>query len=255
MIVLKSPREIEALGRVNRIVAEILQVVKTHVTPGVTTADLERVVDEEVGRRGVKAAFRGVRNPQGIPFPSSICASVNDEIVHGIPSAKRVLKSGDLLSVDFGVLHEGFYGDAAFSIAVGQGDVRVNELILAAEDSLLAGIMEAKPGNRLGDISSAVQELVEGRGYNVVREFVGHGIGRALHEEPQVPNFGKRSTGLILKAGMVIAIEPMINDGGPGIKVDADGWTARTRDESLAAHAEHTVAITADGPLILSRLD
>lgn len=254
MIVLKSAREIEALGRVNRIVAEILGIVRAAVRPGLSTADLEEIVDREIMRRGVRAAFRGVKNPQGVPFPSSICVSVNDEIVHGIPSAKRILKEGDLLSVDFGVQHEGFYGDSAFSIGVGAVKERVTRLIQVAEASLEAGISQAVVGNRLGDISAAVQEVVEGAGYNVVREFVGHGIGRSLHEDPQVPNFGKRGTGVMLKEGMVIAIEPMINDGGPGIKVDADGWTARTKDASLAAHAEHSIAITSDGPLVLSRL-
>lgn len=254
MIVLKSPREIEALGRVNRIVAEILEIVRGEVKPGVSTAELEEVVDREILRRGVQAAFRGVKNPQGVPFPSSICVSINDEVVHGIPSPKRILKEGDLLSVDFGVFHEGFYGDSAFSVGVGVVKERVRRLIQVAEASLSAGIGQAVVGGRLGDISAAVQEVVEGAGYHVVREFVGHGIGRSLHEDPQVPNFGKRNSGVLLKEGMVIAIEPMINDGQGGIKVDADGWTARTKDGSLAAHAEHSIAITADGPLVLSRI-
>lgn len=255
MIVLKSPREIEVLRRANLVGAEILEKVRAAVKPGVTTADLEALVDEEVARRGVRAAFRGVKNPQGVPFPSSICASINDEIVHGIPSPKRKLKAGDIISIDFGVVCEGFYGDAAISVAVGEISPSAQKLIKAAEDSLQAAILEAKPGNRLGDISAAVQEVVESNGFHVVREFVGHGIGRSLHEDPQVPNFGRRGTGVQLKEGMVLAIEPMINDGAPGIKVDADGWTARTRDGSLAAHAEHSVAITSNGPLVLSRLD
>lgn len=242
------------MRQVNKAVAEILEKVRSAVSPGVTTMDLEELVDHEVDKRRMKAAFRGVKNPRGIPFPSSICASINDEVVHGIPAKKRVLKKGDLLSVDFGLVHDGFYGDAAISVPVGEASERAMKLIRIAEESLAAGINQAKPGNRLGDISAAVQEVVEGAGFNVVREFVGHGIGRSLHEDPQVPNFGKRGTGLILKEGMVLAIEPMINDGGPGIKVDDDGWTARTRDGSLAAHAEHTVAITAAGPLVLSRL-
>lgn len=252
MIVLKSAREIEAMGRANKIVAEILDLLKRMVKPGISTADLEAVAEEEVRRLGVTPAFKGVRNPQRIPFPACLCTSINDEVVHGIPSTKKVLKNGDLLSVDFGVQVEGFFGDAAFSISVGERNPRNEKLIEIANQSLMAGIAEARPGNRLGDLSAAVQEVVEGAGFNVVREFVGHGIGRSLHEEPQVPNFGKRGTGLTLKEGMVIAIEPMINDGGPGITVDPDGWTARTRDGSFAAHAEHSVAITASGPKILS---
>lgn len=252
MIVLKSAREIEAMGRVNAIVAEILESLKKMVQPGITTADLEAAAADEVKRRGVTAAFKGVKNPQRIPYPACLCTSVNDEVVHGIPSAKRVLKSGDLLSVDFGVLSEGFYGDAAFSVAVGQSSPRVDKLIEVANSSLMAGIAEMRPGNRLGDVSAAVQEVVEAAGFNVVKEFVGHGIGRSLHEEPQVPNFGRRGTGVQLKEGMVLAIEPMINDGASGIMVDPDGWTARTKDGSLAAHAEHSVAITASGPRILS---
>lgn len=254
MVELKSARELEVMRRVNQAVAEILEKVKNAVHPGVTTMDLEELVDGEVAKRGMRAAFRGVKNPRGVPFPSSICASINDEVVHGIPSRKRVLKKGDLLSIDFGLVHEGFYGDAAISVPVGPASERVAKLIRVAEESLAAGIDQARPGTRLGDLSAAVQEVVEGAGFTVVREFVGHGIGRSLHEEPQVPNFGKRGTGLILKEGMVLAIEPMINDGGPGIKVDDDGWTARTKDQSLAAHVEHTVAVTADGPMILSRL-
>ncbi len=254
MIKLKTPEEIQVMRRVNRIVAEVLDKVKGAIKPGVSTAELEAIVDEEVERRGVVAAFRGVPNPNGVPFPSSICASVNDEVVHGIPKSDKVLAEGDLISIDFGVFHEGFYGDAAFSAPVGKASSQVNKIIKIAERALAAGINEARPGNRLGDISAAVQEIAEGGGYHVVREFVGHGIGRNLHEEPQVPNFGKRGTDLLLKEGMVIAIEPMINAGGPGIKVDPDGWTARTRDASLAAHTEHSVAITADGPLVLSRL-
>lgn len=239
---------------VNAIVAEILAAVKSHIKAGVTTADLEAVAEEEVKRRGVKAAFKGVKNPEGRPYPACLCTSVNDEIVHGVPSRQKTIRTGDLVSVDFGVYHNGFYGDAAFSVAVGEAPEAVHRLIRTAEESLAAGIEEARPGKRLGDLSAAVQSVVEAQGYNVVREFVGHGIGRALHEEPQVPNFGVAGRGVTLRAGMVLAIEPMINDGRPGVKVDADGWTARTSDGSLAAHAEHSVAITESGPVILSRL-
>ncbi len=243
------------MRRVNRIVAEILAEVRRAARPGVSTADLERIAEEEVRRRGVVAAFKGVKNPLGKPYPACLCTSVNDEVVHGVPSPTRVLRPGDLLSVDFGVFAEGFYGDAAFSVAVGECPERVHRLIRAAERALEAGIEQARPGRRVGDISAAVQDAVESEGFSVVREFVGHGIGRSLHEEPQVPNYGKPGTGVKLRAGMVLAIEPMINDGALGVRVDPDGWTARTRDGSFAAHAEHTVAITDNGPVILSRLD
>lgn len=243
------------MARANRIVAEILARVREAVRPGATTADLEEVAREEVGRRGVVAAFQGVKNPQGKPYPCCLCTSVNDEVVHGIPSRGRVLRDGDLLSVDCGVLYRGFYGDAAFSVSVGKGSDRGRALIRAAEEALAAGIREARPGRRLGDLSAAIQSVVEGAGFTVVREFVGHGIGRSLHEDPQVPNYGEKGTGVRLRPGMVLAIEPMINDGTTGVVVDADGWTARTRDGSLAAHSEHSVAVTERGPWILSRLD
>lgn len=254
MIILKSASEIEEMRRVNRIVAEILDQVRRAVRPGVTTKDLDDLAMEEVRRRGVRAAFKGVKSPHGKPYPAGLCTSVNDEVIHGIPRRDRVLREGDVLSVDFGVCDRGVYGDAAFSVAVGHSTERADRLIRTAELALEAGIAEARPGRRLGDLSAAIQEVVEDAGFTVVREFVGHGIGRSLHEDPQVPNYGQRGTGVKLKAGMVLAIEPMINDGALGVFVDADGWTARTKDGSLASHAEHTVAITADGPDILSRL-
>jgi methionyl aminopeptidase len=255
LIVIKSPREIEQMRRVNRIVAEILHRVREFARPGASTQELEDVAEDEVRRRGVVAAFKGVTSPQGGPYPACLCTSVNDEVVHGIPKATRTLREGDLLSVDFGVFHGGFFGDAAFTVGVGQVDERAVTLIRTAEAALVAGIEEARPGRRLGDLSAAIQEVVEAAGLTVVREFVGHGIGRSLHEDPQVPNYGQRGTGVKLREGMTLAIEPMINDGKIGVIVDADGWTARTRDGSRAAHAEHTVAITRDGPIVLSRLD
>lgn len=254
MIILKSPSEIEGLRKANQIVAEIHAMLREAIKPGVSTGELEELVEEEVKKRGVRAAFKGVKNPQGVPFQWNLCTSVNDEIVHGVPSRKKVLNSGDLLSVDFGVCCEGFYGDAAISVAVGDALKKVHRLIKTAEDALFAGIDQARPGNRIGDLGAAVQELVEGAGYTVVREFVGHGIGRELHEAPQVPNYGTRGKGVKFREGMVIAIEPMIIDGPGGVRIDDDGWTARTLDGSLAAHAEHTIAITKDGPVILSLL-
>ncbi len=255
VIVLKSAREIEQMRRACRTVAETLERVKSAVSAGSTTQALEDIAEDEVLRRGVVAAFKGVRNPQGRPYPACLCVSVDDEVVHGIPRVDRVLRKGELVSVDFGVLQNGFFGDAAFSVAVGGGSERARLLIRAAEEALAAGIEEARPGRRLGNVSAAIQEVVEGAGFAVVREFVGHGIGRSLHEDPQVSNYGTRGTGVVLRPGMVLAIEPMINDGTLGVTVDPDGWTARTKDGSLAAHAEHTVAITQGGPDILSRLD
>lgn len=255
MIVLKSLREIEEMRRVNRVVAEILDLVRRAVCVGVTTKELDELATEEVGRRGVVAAFKGVKNPLGVSYPATLCTSVNDEVIHGIPRTTKVLREGDVLSVDCGVLSRGLFGDAAFTVAVGTPTARAEALIGAAERALKAGIAQARPGCRLGDISAAIQEIVEGSGFTVVREFVGHGIGRSLHEDPQVANYGRRGTGVRLKAGMVLAIEPMINDGRIGVVVDEDGWTARTEDGSWAAHAEHTVAITDRGPDVLSRLE
>jgi methionyl aminopeptidase len=254
LIVLKSAREIEEMRRANQIVAQILDLVRRHVHPGVSTKELNDLAEEEVKRLGVVAAFKGVKSPQGVPYPAALCTSVNDEVVHGIPRADRVLKDGDVLSVDFGVMYRGVFGDAAITVAVGRASGRAVELIRIAEEALAAGIGEARPGRRLGDLSAAIQEVVEGAGFSVVREFVGHGIGRSLHEDPQVPNYGERGKGVRLRAGMVLAIEPMINDGELGVIVDSDGWTARTKDGSRAAHAEHTVAITERGPDILSQI-
>lgn len=254
MIVLKSLREIEEMRRVNRIVAEILELVRQEARPGVTTKELDDLATEEVKRRGVVAAFKGVKSPQGKPYPAALCTSVNDEVIHGIPRADRILREGDVLSIDFGVLDKGVYGDAAITVAVGKVTPRAAQLIRTAEEALKAGIEQVRAGGRLGDVSAAIQERVEAEGFSVVREFVGHGIGRSLHEDPQIPNYGSRGTGVKLRTGMVLAIEPMINDGKLGVVIDRDGWTARTGDGSCAAHAEHTVAVTDSGPDILSRL-
>lgn len=249
VIILKSPEEIEIMRRSNLIVAEILQVLKESVSPGLTTMDLERITGEEVRKRKARPAFKGYRG-----YPYCLCTSVNNEVVHGMPS-KRVLKEGDILSIDFGVLFDGFYGDSAVTVPVGGVPAGAKRLMDVTEASLEAAIEAAREGNRLMDISSAVQRYVEREGFSVVREFVGHGIGRELHEPPQVPNFGTPGRGIRLKAGMVLAIEPMINMGGPEVKVLDDGWTAVTKDGSLSAHFEHTVAITPEGPYVLSRLN
>ena len=248
IIVLKSPDEIEKMRKSNLIVAEILAAVRVAVRPGVTTIELERLCEEELKKRKVRPAFKGYKG-----YPYCLCTSVNEEVVHGMPS-KRVLKEGDILSVDVGIECGGYYGDAAVTIPVGRISDEADRLVRVAEASLKLAIEKVMIGNRLFDISYAVQSYVEGNGFSVVRAFVGHGIGRELHEPPQVPNFGTPGKGVRLKAGMVLAIEPMINAGGSDVVIMEDGWTAVTKDGSLSAHFEHTVAITEKGPYILSKL-
>lgn len=247
-IILKSPDEIESMRRSCLVVAEVLRLLRDKVRPGATTMDLERFAEAETKRLGAKPAFKGYRG-----YPYCLCTSVNSEIVHGMPSAGKLLKDGDILSIDFGVLMGGFYGDSAITVPVGNVGAQARRLMSVTEASLEDAIEMARPGNRLSDISAAVQRRVEAEGFSVVRDFVGHGIGRELHEAPQVPNFGMPGRGVRLKAGMVLAIEPMINMGGYGVKVLEDGWTAVTADGSLSAHFEHTVAITEDEPYVLSR--
>jgi len=252
MIVLKSPREIEVMRRANVIVAEILQQLKEAVAPGVTTLDLDRIAEELTYKNNAKPAFKGY-TVGGRVYPYSLCTSVNEEVVHGMPS-KRVLKEGDILGMDFGVIVSGFYGDAAVTVAVGKVSEAAERLMQVTRDSLYRGIDELGEGKRLGDLSSAIQTMVEDAGFSVVREFVGHGIGKKLHEEPPIPNYGESGRGPRLMEGMVLAIEPMVNAGNPEVELKEDGWTAVTKDRSLAAHFEHSVAITKDGPDILSRL-
>jgi methionyl aminopeptidase len=247
MILLKSRQEIARMEKANRIVAEILEGVKEKIRPGVETRELDEVAENLCRRRGVEAAFKGYRG-----YPASLCVSINEEVVHGIPGARR-LRDGDLVSLDFGVKCDGYYGDAALTVAVGEVSPRALALLEATEAALYAGIDQVQVGGRLSNISHAVQSLVEGRGFEVVREFVGHGIGRALHEDPQIPNFGPPGRGPVLQVGMTLAIEPMTSAGSWRVKVLSDGWTAVTQDGSLAAHFEHTVALTEKGVLILSR--
>ncbi len=247
MIILKSREEIEKMRASSRIVAEILQGLKEMVKPGVRTIDLDRYAEEQALRRGAKPAFKGYRG-----YKHALCTSVNNVVVHGIPSA-RVLEAGDILSLDFGVYYDGFYGDAALTVPVDGVSENAARLMKVTEEALYRGIEQAKVGNRLGDIAAAVQRHVEAAGFSVVRDYVGHGIGKQLHEEPQVPNFGVRGKGYELKAGMVFAIEPMVNEGTWEVKVLKDGWTVETADGGLSAHFEHSVAITDEGPVILSR--
>src|SRR3989337_3276859 len=248
IIVLKSPDEIEKMRDSNIIVAEILANIKEAAKPGITTLELEGVCEEDLNKRKVRPAFKGYRG-----YPYCLCTSVNEEEVHGMPS-KRVLREGDILSLDFGIEHNGYYGDVAMTIPIGKTPDKAKKLIKVAEAALECAIEAAMVGNRLSDISYAVQSYVESNGFSVVRAFVGHGIGRELHEPPQVPNFGTPGRGVRLKAGMVLAIEPMINAEGSDVAILEDGWTAVTQDGGLSAHFEHTVAITEKGPYILSRL-
>jgi methionyl aminopeptidase len=240
MIQLKSSQEIAKMEVANRIVAEILEEVKSR--------ELDELAEGLCRKYKVKPAFKGYRG-----YSHSLCIAVNEEVVHGIPGARQ-LKTGDLVSLDFGVLHDGFYGDAAITLPVGEVTPQAAKLMKTTEESLYAGIGELKAGGRLGDVSHAVQTTVEKQGFSVIRQFVGHGIGRALHEDPQIPNFGIKGRGPALKVGMTLAIEPMTSAGSWEVKILEDGWTAVTEDGSLAAHFEHTVALTEKGVLILSRL-
>ena len=246
-VVLKSSQEIEKMRRAGQVVREVLELVRSRVKPGATTYDLEKAAQERLNQLGVKAAFKGYHG-----FPCVLCTSVNSEVVHGIPSPKRVLKQGDIVSVDFGVVVDGYYGDAAITVPVGKVAADAERLLKVTEASLHAGIAAVRPGATLGDVGAAVQGVVEREGFSVVRDFVGHGIGAQMHEEPQVPNFGEAGRGMKLKTGMVIAIEPMVNAGKPDVVVLDDGWTAVAKDGSMSAHFEHTVAVTADGSRILT---
>lgn len=236
----------------NVIVAEVLAELRDHVRAGVTTAALDDIAEEITRRRGAVPAFKGYE-VQGRVFPRSVCISINDEVVHGIPSDKRVLQPGDVVGIDFGVRYQGFYGDAAITVAVGHVDPEAERLMRATREALWAGIEQVQLGHRLGDVSAAIQERVERDGFSVVRDFVGHGIGKRLHEEPQVPNFGQRDRGVRLREGMVLAIEPMVNAGGPDVVIREDGWTAATKDGRRSAHFEHSVAVTEKGPYVLSQ--
>ncbi len=247
MIIIKSPREIGAMRRAGAIVGRFFEEVKGHIRSGIATIQLEEFAEEFVAKHGVRGAFKGY-----LGFPANLCTSINEEVVHGIPSGTRVLRDGDIVSIDFGVVLDGFFGDAARTYAVGTISDRSEFLLATTERALEKAIGASRPGNRLGDISSAVQGEVESAGFSVVRDFVGHGIGRMLHEEPQVPNFGTPGTGPKLLPGMVLAIEPMVNEGGYAVEVLPDGWTVVTRDRKRSAHFEHVVAITSGGNQILS---
>ncbi len=248
-IVCKSQSEIDKMRRSGHIVRQVLDELKAMVAPGVSTMDLEKLAERRIKESGAKPAFKGYYG-----YPCVLCTSINDEIVHGIPSAKRVLKAGDIVSIDCGVVLDGYYGDAAITVAVGESvSPERKKLMEVTEQSLYKAIEQVKIGNTISDIGGAVQEFVEANGFSVVREFVGHGIGTKLHEEPQVPNFRSRGADMRLREGMVLAIEPMVNSGGPEARVLEDKWTAVTLDGSSSAHFEHCVAVTRNGPLILTQ--
>jgi len=246
-IKLKEPDQIEKMRRSGRIVREVLDATAKLAVPGASTIDLERAAERQIRELGATPAFKGYRG-----YPCVLCTSVNQEIVHGIPSTRRLLKAGDIVSIDCGVVLDGYYGDAAITVPVEETSPKLQKLMQVTREALYQGIEQARLGNALGDVSSAVQQHVEANGFSIVREFVGHGIGTELHEEPQVPNFGRRGDGLPLLEGMVLAIEPMVNAGRPGARLLNDNWTAVTEDGSYSAHFEHCVAVTKDGPLILT---
>jgi len=248
MINCKSQAEVEKMRRSGQIVRQVLQEVKAMVAPGVSTMDLERAAEDKIRELGAKPAFKGYYD-----YPCVLCTSVNNEIIHGIPSEKRVLKEGDIVSIDCGVVLDGYYGDSAITVSVG-GIVleKKKKLLEVTETSLKKAIEEVRLGKTVGDVGAAVQEYVEANGFSVVRDFVGHGIGTRLHEDPQVPNYGTRGHGTRLREGMVLAIEPMVNIGRPGARVLDDKWTAVTEDGSYSAHFEHCVAVTRNGPLVLT---
>jgi methionyl aminopeptidase len=247
-IMIKTSQEIEKMRISGKALRQVHNAIAPHVVPGASTMDLEEIATKKIADLGALAAFKGYHG-----YPSALCTSINEEVVHGMPNAKRILAEGDILSIDCGVIIDGFYSDAAVTYAVGKVTAENEKLLEVTQASLEKAIQQCQVGGRLFDISAAVQEICEAAGFGVVREFVGHGIGRAMHEDPQVPNFGDRGKGPRLKAGMVLAIEPMINAGGPEVHVLKDGWTAVTNDGSYSAHFEHTVAITKDGPQVLTR--
>ncbi|HEV2273903.1 MAG TPA: type I methionyl aminopeptidase [Acidobacteriaceae bacterium] len=248
-IVIKTPQEIEKMRRSGKVVREVLEHVRGLVRPGATTLDLESAAERRIRELGATPAFKGYHG-----YPCVLCTSVNEQVVHGIPSGQRVLSEGDIVSIDCGVVLDGYYGDSAITVPVGEKLApRAKRLLDVTRASLDNAIQAVRLGGTLGDIGAAVQEVVEAGGFSVVRDFVGHGIGTRMHEDPQVPNYGRRGEGTRLREGMVLAIEPMVNVGKPGVQVLSDGWTAVTEDGSLSAHFEHTVAVTAEGAVVLTQ--
>jgi methionyl aminopeptidase len=253
MITIKTSEELAIMRRASQIVAEVLDELVAEVRAGITTDELDRIAESVTLKKGARPAFKGYK-PGAVVYPKSLCVAVNEEIVHGIPSGRR-LKSGDIVGLDYGVVYQGFFGDAARTVPVGEVPETTMRLLRITREALYAGIAQAKVGNRISDISRAVQEVAESAGYSVVTEFAGHGIGRRLHEDPQVPNYFRRGMpNPRLQEGMALAIEPMVNEGTPDLEILSDGWTAVTADGKLSAHFEHSIAITSNGPVILSEL-
>ncbi|MBU1019748.1 MAG: type I methionyl aminopeptidase [Firmicutes bacterium] len=247
MVTIKSNREVELMREAGRIVALAHQEVKKHIKPGVTTMELDQIVEQVIRSNNAIPSFKGYGG-----FPGSACTSVNEQVVHGIPSEKVILNEGDIIGIDIGAIYKGYHGDSAWSYPVGTISEQAEKLLIVTEQSLFEGLKKAKAGNRLSDISHAIQKHAESFGFSIVREFVGHGLGKSLHEDPQIPNFGQPHKGILLKAGMTLAIEPMVNMGRKEVKVLADNWTAVTVDKSLSAHFEHSVLITEDDCIILT---
>lgn len=250
MIYLKTDEEIELMREANQLVGKTLGELAKHIKPGISTLYLDQIAETFIRDHGAEPAFLGYGG-----FPNSICASVNDHVVHGIPSAKTILEEGDIISIDCGTILNGFVGDSAYTFRIGETSEETKQLLRTTKDALYQGISEAKVGNRVGDISNAVQTYCESRGYTVVRELVGHGIGKKMHEEPEVPNYGRKGNGSLLRSGMCICIEPMINMGVRNVVFEKDGWTVRTKDGKKSAHFEHCIAIRPEGPMILSSFD
>lgn len=250
MIYLKTDEEIELMREANQLVGKTLAEVGKHVAPGISTLQLDKIAEEFIRDHGAVPAFLGYGG-----FPNSICASVNEQVVHGIPSSTKILQEGDIISVDCGTILNGYVGDSAYTFCVGEVDPKVKDLLKTTKESLYLGIQAAVEGKRIGDISNAIQTYCESHNYSVVRELVGHGIGKRMHEEPEVPNYGRRGCGPLLKSGMCICIEPMINLGSKNVVFERDGWTVRTKDRKCSAHFEHCIAIRPEGPLILSSFD
>ena len=247
-IIIKSDKEIGTMRQAGRIVAEVLQILSEQIKPGMKTQELDNIAERELGKRGATSSFKGYRG-----FPANLCVSVNDEIVHGIPG-ERVLNEGDIVSLDFGAIYNGFQGDAAITVPVGEVSPEARRLIEDTRESLEKGIAAAKAGATLGDVSAAIQKHAEQKNYSVVREYTGHGIGREMHEDPQIPNYGIPGTGSTLKKGMTLALEPMLNIGGSGTRVAGDRWTVLTADGSLSAHFEHTIAVNDNKPEVLTKV-
>jgi methionyl aminopeptidase len=247
VIVCRSAAELERMREAGRLVGEVLSELAANVAPGVNTAELDELAEKRIARAGATAAFKGYHG-----YPATICASINEEVIHGIPSGRRVLQEGDIISIDVGAALDGYYGDSAITLPVGQVSEEAATLLRVTEEALYKAIEQVRPGGRVSDIGHVVQKHVEAYGFSVVREFVGHGIGQRMHEEPQIPNYGEPGRGPRLAEGMVLAIEPMVNAGKPAVKVLADGWTAVTRDRRLSAHFEHTVAVTSGDPWVLT---